>query len=143
MKIAGIVAMIIGAVIVLISYFMDITVPSFDASSILGADRVVNLAKLQQQALIFGSGSLILLAGAIFTAAGIITERFDAREMDGGLAVPGGGAAPAPQEDASPAITRQITQEMLDSDKFEHGPLLLIIVAVCVIAFFAIVLTMK
>jgi len=76
-KIWGIILLLAGVGLALISYILPVSV-STSSDPYLSTGSVINIGKLQTQMLVFHSGVALFLAGAIFTAAGELAERIGA-----------------------------------------------------------------
>ena len=85
MKGWGILLMITGASVAVIAFFLKISVSIPIASQAIGAlnpelpgmepGGVVNIGLMQRQMLVFASGAVLFLSGAIFTGLGIAIEQ--------------------------------------------------------------------
>lgn len=147
MKTLGVVAMVIGAVVMLIAFFLQTSVAqSPDLSSIAGGyanvGRMTNLAMLQVQTLVFQTGAVLLIAGAIFTGAGQIAERLGTRANIETVDAPSGSSDASPVPEPARPASRIVPQEARDADHLPYGPWL-VLAAVCMIGLFVVVVAMR
>lgn len=89
-----------GVLLAVISFLLPMSIESYSTSSYL-PDRVINIGKLQMQMLVFQSGAVLFLAGAIFVAAGEVVDRLSGDVRGSGVstslderALPEAGPAP-------------------------------------------------
>jgi hypothetical protein len=142
-KEGGVALVLIGVALALGSFLLGNTVETYSASAYL-PERVVNLGKMQLQTMVFASGAVLFLAGAIFTAAAAIVEKLDGL----GWATPAPIAAeldvrpPVPGDDSVTAAAEAARAEDHEASDREFGRIITIVgvMAITAIVLFALMM---
>lgn len=130
MKGLGIALLIIGALIAggafLLETSVSTSVPDMSLYSITGSistrsEQVSNLSKMQGQLLMFGAGSVMIVIGAIFTAAGSIIEQMQRGTPEVESPIATHSPVPVP----TPYVPRQLSEEEIEEEKQKERRIML------------------